>query len=122
MLIDDDDTDNFINSRVITSAHFSKTVLTENGAEDALEYLKKNSEATDKLPQIIFLDLALNGMDGFEFLNAYDKLQDKIKKSCKVVVLSNFIGENDISRLSGNPNILKYLENPLNTEALKAIE
>ncbi len=121
LLIDDNDIDNFINERMITTNFFSNRVIVKNSGESALNYLRENSGEDANLPQIIFLDLNMPIMDGFAFLNEYEKLPDTIKKNCKVIVLSSSISPEDINRASTNPLVVKYVNKPLNEKYLAAI-
>ena len=121
LLIDDNDIDNFINERMITTNFFSNRVIVKNSGESALNYLKENSGEDANLPQIIFLDLNMPIMDGFAFLHEYEKLPDTVKKNCKVIVLSSSISPEDINRASTNPLVVKYVNKPLNEKYLAAI-
>jgi len=121
LLIDDNDIDNFINERMITTTSFSQGVVVKSTAEAALDYLKKNAGISDQLPQVIFLDLNMPVMDGFGFLGEYESLPDSIKKSCKIIVLSSSISPEDINRASTNPYVSKYINKPLNEKYLDAI-
>ncbi|WP_394774832.1 response regulator [Flavobacterium sp.] len=121
LLIDDNDIDNFINERMITTNFFSNKVIVKNSGESALNYLRENSGEDANLPQIIFLDLNMPIMDGFAFLNEYEKLPDTVKKNCKVIVLSSSISPEDINRASTNPLVVKYVNKPLNEKYLAAI-
>ena len=60
-------------------------------------------------------------MDGFGFLEEYDKLSDMIKRFCKVIVLSSSISPEDINRASTNPHVVKYLNKPLGEKYLQAL-
>lgn len=121
LLIDDNDIDNFINERMITTSHFSKTVVVKNSGESALQYLKDHSSNTAVLPEVIFLDLNMPAMDGFGFLAEYDKLPESVRKFCKVIVLSSSISPEDINRASTNPYVVKYVNKPLGEKYLDAI-
>ena len=121
LLIDDNDIDNFINERMITTNFFSNRVIVKNSGESALNYLKENAGEDANLPQIIFLDLNMPIMDGFAFLTEYEKLSDGVKKNCKVIVLSSSISPEDINRASTNPLVVKYVNKPLNEKYLAAI-
>lgn len=121
LLIDDNDIDNFINERMITTNHFSRQVTVKNSSESALLFLQENAANEAVLPQVIFLDLNMPVMDGFGFLAEYEKLPDLVKKSCKVIVLSSSISPEDINRASTNPFVVKYVNKPLNEKYLDAI-
>ena len=68
MLVDDNDTDNFISKRIIEITEFAKTVEIKNSGKSALEYLEEHKNDPDKLPNIIFLDINMPIVDGFVFL------------------------------------------------------
>ena len=120
LLIDDNDIDNFINERMITTNHFSKAVTVKNSGEAALQFLRDNTDK-DILPEVIFLDLNMPVMDGFAFLIEFEKLPDPVKNNCKVIVLSSSISPEDINRASTNPFVVKYVNKPLNERYLEAI-
>ena len=121
LLVDDNDIDNFINERIITSSFFSEKVEVKTSAQAALDFLKKNATNADVLPQVIFLDLNMPVMDGFAFLTEFDKMPDNVKKSCKVIVLSSSISPEDINKASTNPFVVKYLNKPLAEKYLDAV-
>ncbi len=121
LLIDDNDIDNFINERMITTNLFSKQVIVKNSGESALKYLKENENEIENLPQVIFLDLNMPVMDGFAFLLEFEKLSEKARNMCKVIVLSSSISPEDINRASTNPFVVKYVNKPLNEKYLAAI-
>ncbi len=121
LLIDDNDIDNFINERMITTNFFSNRVIVKNSGEAALNYLRENAESDVNLPQIIFLDLNMPVMDGFSFLSEFENLSEAVKKNCKVIVLSSSISPEDINRASTNPLVVKYVNKPLNEKYLAAI-
>ena len=121
LLIDDNDIDNFINERMITTNMFSKTVVIKNSAEAALQFLKDNEGSESAMPQLIFLDLNMPVMDGFGFLEEFEKLSERVKKNAKVIVLSSSISPEDINRASTNQYVVKYVNKPLNEKYLEAI-
>lgn len=122
LLIDDNEIDNFINERIITSSGFSEVCTVQTSTDSAIDYLKGLSGQTDKLPEIIFLDLNMPGKDGFAFLEIFNGLDESIRITSKVVVLSSSISPDDINRASSNAYVIRYLNKPLSEKYLEAIE
>ena len=67
MLVDDNDTDNFIHKRVIELTGFAKNIIVKNSGKSALEFLESNKSNLDALPDLIFLDINMPIVDGFVF-------------------------------------------------------
>jgi len=121
LLVDDNDIDNFINERMITTSGFAKTVIVKNSAQGALDYLKSVSEKGESLPKVIFLDLNMPVMDGFAFLQEFEGFSDEIKSYCKIIVLSSSISPDDINRASTNPYVARFLNKPLSEKYLSVV-
>jgi CheY-like chemotaxis protein len=88
-------------------------------AKETLEFLK--NAKSDDLPEIIFLDIIMPGMDGFQFLEEFEKLGDGIVKQSKVVLLSTSDSFKDLNRANKNKLVRKFLNKPLTNEMLLAI-
>jgi CheY-like chemotaxis protein len=121
LLVDDNEIDNFINERIISSSGFCDQIIVRNSAEGALNYLREISGDENKIPDFIFLDLNMPVKDGFGFLADFDGLGDSIKGKSRVVVLSSSISPEDINKASANPYVFKYLNKPLTDKYLEAI-
>jgi len=121
MLIDDDAADNYISKKIIRSSSFAKEIIEFKTVEDALKHLRENSGKPEQLPQCIFLDLNLPGMNGIEFLSEFDKFGDDFKKSCKVVILTNAVRPEDMKKITRNPFVIMTLEKPLRDKDLEAM-
>jgi CheY-like chemotaxis protein len=121
MLIDDNELDNFINKKLLENEQFADNVLVHQSAQSALDDLKRLS-ASDGLPKIIFLDIMMPHMDGFGFLEEFGKLDDKIKKSSKVIMLSTSESFKDLNRANQSRFVYKFLNKPLNKLVLDAIQ
>src|SRR5437660_11513221 len=88
MLIDDNELDNFVNKKLIENEHFATQVLVQSSGINALDYLKSHSGNSSEIPDVIFLDIMMPDLDGFGFLNGFEKLNDEVKKKSKIVMLT----------------------------------
>lgn len=121
MLIDDNELDNFINKKLIESESFAAKVLIHASGQSALEELKRTSADVAGLPDVIFLDIMMPHMDGFGFLEEFDKLPTDLKKHCKIVMLSTSESFKDLNKANQDKNVYKFLNKPLNKGVLDAI-
>jgi len=122
MLVDDNDTDNFISKRIIEITKFATNVEIKNSGKSALEYLEKNKEDIIKLPNIIFLDINMPIVDGFVFLYEFEKFSETIRNKCKVIILSSSDNKRDIDKIVNNDHVIKFVTKPLTENALAEIK
>ncbi len=121
MLVDDNEIDNIINEKIIEANSFSEQVLVFQTGQDALDYLKQYEADEAKLPEIVFLDINMPIMDGFQFLEDFEKMSDIVLKKCRIIMLSSSISPKDIDRAASSKYVKKYLNKPLNARYLDAI-
>ncbi len=121
MLIDEDPIDNLINQKIIESNNFSEKVQVHQTGTEALDYLRSKEATPADLPDLIFLDINMPIMDGFQFLEEFEKLGKAAHEKCKIIMLSSSISPRDIDRAASNRFVKKYLNKPLNARYLQAI-
>lgn len=122
MLVDDNDTDNFISKRIIEITKFANSVEIKNSGKSALEYLEKHKDDAAKLPDIIFLDINMPIVDGFVFLYEFEKFSDLVKQKCKVIILSSSDNKRDIDKIVNNDHVIRFITKPLTENALSEIK
>jgi len=121
MLVDDNDTDNFISRRIIEITKFAGDVVIKNSGKSALEYLEDHKSNHIKLPDLIFLDINMPIVDGFVFLYEFEKFDYSIKDKCKVIILSSSDNKRDIDKIVNNDHVIKFITKPLTEIALDEV-
>jgi CheY-like chemotaxis protein len=118
VLIDDDQLNNLINTRIITK--FSDyTVTSFTSGREGLKFLASSDPAD--FPEIIFLDINMPVMDGWEFLEEYQKLPEALVQNCLIIMLTSSIDINDIEKSKLFKNVREFMSKPLTVESLRLV-
>jgi len=118
MLIDDNEIDLKINSKLISLSNLFQEIIICQSGEEALDYLSRHMNDDDKLPNFILLDIQMPEMDGFEFLEEYKKFSTTLTDKCPVAMLSSTLDFGDTQRAEANPYVIKLLKKPLSPKEL----
>ena len=128
LCVDDDPITLMLCKMVITRSAFTNEILTAQNGEEALDYfddLKLNNLGAEikKYPQLIFLDLNMPVMGGWEFLDLFSKEDYREAfKNCKVIVLSSTIDPDDINKAKTYPMVLDFLSKPISKDMLEDLK
>jgi len=119
VLVDDNETTSFLNNRLLNRLEVAEQILTFSRAEQAYQYLwgEQAAAATDEVPELVFVDLKMPGMDGFEFLKLYNELPADSKQKTVMAVLTTSMHAADTARVAQYPDV-EYLAKPLTEEKM----
>ncbi len=118
LLIDDSDVDNFINKAIISKEDNISQITTMTSGREALNHLSSIIDNTEAYPDVIFLDIKMPGMSGFEFLNEYVTLSDSLTDHCKIYILSSSLDNLDSEKGKEYSVVKKHLTKPLAHHAI----
>lgn len=119
IVLDDSKLDCFIAEKVIQNIGRSESVHSFLQARDALSFIKDRTE--DEYNTILFVDIQMPMMNGFEFVEAFDKLPADKKEKYIVFMLSSSINENDIAKVKTFPTIRKFINKPLTGQTISVV-
>ncbi len=114
-IIDDDSIYINLVSKIIQLKKLSQSVLVFNNGKEALDFFRESikNDAQIDVPQVIFLDLNMPVMDGWEFLNEFSKIRNDIQDVIDLYVVSSSIDSRDIDRAKSIDVVSDYLSKPI---------
>jgi CheY-like chemotaxis protein len=120
MLIDDNSDDNFFHEREIKKSNPSTIVITRDTGKDALEYLKSHKYGGAN-PDLIFLDINMPGMNGWEFLKEYNLLDKGLQSKALIIMLTTSDNPDDKIKAKAFSFVSDYITKPLTKEIVNVI-
>lgn len=121
LLIDDDQVYLFAATKTIEATGLAGNVEVCTNGLDALEYLKNIIKSSGKLPDVIFIDINMPVMDGWEFLEEYKTLRQSIETPIKIYILSSSVDKNDIMKSKEYNSVIDYVIKPVYKEKFSEI-
>ena len=121
MLIDDDHDDNYFHERAIRQLNDTTAIVVRNTGHEALTYLKLQNDRIDPHPDLIFLDINMPGMNGWEFLNEYNKLKKELQGLAIIIMLTTSDNEEDIARATEWSFVSDFITKPLTGEKMTIV-
>ncbi|MGL2967442.1 response regulator [Flavobacterium sp. XGLA_31] len=112
-LVDDDETFVYITKKIIEKTNRVKEVKVFNNGLDALEYLKANLNSAYLLPEIIFLDLSMPIMDGWQFLDEFVNMNSPVAQKIVIYICSSSISPYDITRAKSISAVSDFIIKPV---------
>ena len=120
-IIDDNTIDNFISSTVLGKCISNVSIVCHTDPVIALRQLQSLVATSQELPAVIFLDISMPVMNGFEFLNEFEKLPIKPEHYPVILMLSSSSDKDDVRQAMSHKEVRKYLVKPLTTTVIEEL-
>ena len=117
MLVDDDKNTNLYNEIMLKNTEVIENIIVFQNGEDALEYLKIGSEPVNA----ILLDVNMPKMDGWQFLQQYENLDNSKRATDFVAMLTSSVNSDDRQKAKGYQSVKKFINKPLNERAIQDV-
>lgn len=122
MLVDDDQTTNFLNQLLLKKLSVTERILVALDGQEALQQLQQNCEPlTPECPVLILLDVNMPGMNGIQFLEAYQNLPLAQKHAIVIVMLTTSLHPRDVQRVEQLNVVSGFISKPLTADKVNGI-
>lgn len=119
-IIDDDPIYVYGFKKLINLKGLNSQISSFSNGNQAITWLKNPFNAPN-LPDVIFLDVNMPGMDGWEFLQEFAEIKSQLGKKISIYMLSSSISLNDVYRAKNNADVVDYIFKPINEQQLTDI-
>jgi len=119
-IIDDDDISKYLMKRNLKELSVTKIVDFPDSVQ-ALKLLEANMNLGEELPDIIFLDLHMPILNGFQFMEEFENITKSTSKNIQVAMLTSSINAEDMKRAESYPSISDYFIKPFKLRDLKKV-
>ena len=122
MIIDDDPVTSLLFNKINASVNFAKEAISFYSAVDGLDYLLSPENQKQKAPEVIFLDICMPIVNGWQFLDRVNALENPSLQHTVIFMLTASSDQSDINRAKKFASVEDYIVKPLTIERLKIIQ
>ena len=120
IVVDDSKLDCFIAEKIIRNTGKCEAIRSFLQAREALDFIR-TSPVDDQSNTIVLVDIQMPVMNGFEFVEAFEKMPKDIIRNYTIYIISSSINENDLSKVHNYPSVKQFLNKPLTSNNLTAL-
>lgn len=112
-IVDDDTTYTFLTELLIKKTNKVEHVMVFNDARKAIDSINENIQNNELLPEVIFLDLNMPIMDGWEFLNEFKTIKTRLEKKIIIYIVTSSINPIDFEKAISTENVSDFIVKPI---------
>lgn len=120
-VIDDDEIYTFLIKKSLVALELKHSINAYANGSEALNGIISLIEQQQPVPEVIFLDINMPIMDGWEFLKAFRAIQAQLPNQIPIYIISSSIAAEDKEKANRFPEIVGYLSKPVELETLASI-
>jgi CheY-like chemotaxis protein len=121
ILVDDDEIMVYLTKRLVDKTDLAELSQVFGNGKELIDFLKQNHNKPDLLPEAIFLDLFMPVMNGWEFLEEYDKIKPTLAKEITIYIITSSVSPADFNKAKNNKYVSDYVVKPMNKEQFNLI-
>ena len=118
-IVDDDNIHQFFATKSLNHLKITNHILPFLDGDLALNMIQKMIADKEELPDVIFLDINMPKMDGWEFMDEFSKMASGITKKILIFIVSSSIADADRDRAKSYPSVTDFLIKPILPDTLK---
>ncbi len=117
-IVDDDEVHQFTLKKQIEFSGLSDEIIVFSDGEEVFKHFESNLNNPKRIPDVIFLDINMPIMDGWDFVSEFKRLKSSLTKEVSIFMVSSSIREEDIRRAKGILEISDYIVKPISSQTL----
>lgn len=120
-LIDDDEINRFVMAKTIRVSGIEANVVTFANGRDAMIHFLEHASNPSMLPDLVFLDINMPLMNGWQFLEEFERLERLLTKDIAIYMVSSSVDDRDLQRSKSYKHVVDYIEKPLTAEMISEL-
>jgi CheY-like chemotaxis protein len=121
LLIDDSYIDNLISRKILENNYFAEKIEVIDSPQRAISHLRNCLGSKQDIPEVVFLDIRMPEMNGFDFLKEINSIPGIAEQNIKIFVLSSSLDPTDLKKIEDHQLVTKFIGKPLSNHALEGI-